>query len=327
MSLHYRMTKVGTLSEPKGVPDPAFSLPSTVNWMRGLALLVRNNGVGHEFSKSFYSSVTERGSKEREVNTALEQLIFALHQCSALRALKSIPSKADVARVGITALYYGVYPAASAMIAAKVGSFQDSHANTADDWDSKISANNLIACPFALRVTTLVKEDAKTEVEKLLGPERFNLSGEAPQSTDEAYGACHSYFSGSTTWLREETEKDLMLSDDFKNLDVSNFRTKKAKEFRDQHLSKKTLCFLHQVSRYHGKANYREPLFLGYGKNTEAMLNTYIDDLSSVLDFFVCQAGIYCSRLLGESIWKEFLGNLETSRSFSLSPTCIWGSV
>ena len=327
MSIYHRITVEGTLSEPKGVPDPAFSLPSTINWMRGLALLVRDKKVDHEFSKSFYSSVAKRDASNREVNTTLEQLLFALHQCSALRALKSIPSKADVARVGIVTLYYGVYAAASAMVAAKDGSFQDNHTCTAGVWDRQISTANLIACPFDYRVTTLVKNDAKIEVENLRSTERFNLNGQAPQSIDEAYGACHSYFSGSTTWLREKTEKDIMLSKDFKNLNVSNFRTKKAREFRDQRLSKKTLCFLHQASRYRGKANYREALFLGYGKNTDAMLGSYIDDLSSVLDSFVCQAGIFCSRRLGKSIWKEFLGNLETSRSFSLSPTCIWGSV
>ena len=327
MSIYHRITVEGTLSEPKGVPEPFFSLPSTVNWMRALALLVRDKKVDHEFSKSFYSSVAKRDAGNREVNTTLEQLLFALHQCSALRALKSIPRKADVARVGIVALYYGVYAAASAMVAAKDGSFQDNHADTARVWDMQISAAKLIACPFNYRVTTLVRKDAEIELKNFLSTQRFDLTKQAPQSVDEAYGACYSYLSGSTTWLREKTEKNIKLSKDFKNLGVSNFRTGKAIKIRDQRLSKKTLCFLHQAYRYRGKANYREALFLGYGTDTEVLLNTYIDDLSSVLDSFVCQAGIFCSRRLGKSIWKEFLGNLETSRSFSLSPTCIWGSV
>jgi len=52
-------------------------------------------------------------------------------------------------------------------------------------------------------------------------------------------------------------------------------------------------------------------ILIGYGKDTEQKLDTYIDDLSEVLDAFVCQTGIFCSRRLGSEI--------ETKRSFSLS--------
>ena len=327
MSLYERITKEGTLSEPKGVPDPDFALPATVNWMRGLALLVQE--INHRNAESFYSSVGKRSASKHEVNTILEQLLFALHQCSALHALKLIPCKSDVARVSIVAWYYGVYAAASAMVTAEDGSFQENHTSTATAWDRQISANKLILYPFDLRITTLVKKDADSELKTLLTTKRFNLASSPPASDDEAYGACHAYLSGSVDWWRWKTEENVKSSNkEFKNLDVSNFRKKAARELRDKHLEKKTVCFLHQAFRYRGKANYREALFLGYGSNTEATLDTYIEDLSLVLDSFVCQAGIFCSRrLLGKDIWKEFLNDLESGQSFSLSPSDIWGGV
>lgn len=45
MALYTRIVDTGTLSEPKGAPDPLFALPSTVNWMRALALLVQDQAV------------------------------------------------------------------------------------------------------------------------------------------------------------------------------------------------------------------------------------------------------------------------------------------
>src|SRR6202035_1833920 len=112
MSLYKRLTTTGTLSEPKGIPDPLFALPSTVNWMSALAFLVARGGINSTSAKSFYSSVSERHPPEQEQNTVLEQLLFALHQCSALRALRAAACKADVARVGIVTWYYGIYAAA-----------------------------------------------------------------------------------------------------------------------------------------------------------------------------------------------------------------------
>src|SRR5580704_7668720 len=119
MSLYKRLTITGTLSEPKGTPDPLFALPSTVNWMRALAFLVAYKGISSTSARSFYSSVSERHGPEQEQNTVLEQLLFALHQCSALRVLRTAACKADVARVGIVTWYYGIYAAASAMTVAQ----------------------------------------------------------------------------------------------------------------------------------------------------------------------------------------------------------------
>ena len=87
---------------------------------------------------------------------------------SALHALRQIPCKSDIARVGIVSWYYGVYAAASAMVAAKDGSFQDDHTTTAVVWDRQISASNLSVHPFDFRINTLVKKGADEELEKNL---------------------------------------------------------------------------------------------------------------------------------------------------------------
>ena len=325
MSLYKRLAKTGTISEPEGVPDPRFALPSTVNWMRALALLVDGQGIDASVASKFYSKVSPRNMEEKEANTIIEQLLFSLHQCSALHALRTIPRKADVARVGNVAWYYGVYAAASAMVTAQAGSFHDTHNTTADVWDRQIAERGLIMPPFEARISTLVKQKAKLELDKLLTVPRFKLGGRAPESQDEALGASHAYLSGNADWWYWRTQEDVRKSPHFRALNVSDFRTNAAKQLLNKSLSKRNMGFLHQAFRYRGKANYRDALYLGYGKSTETILTGYIDDLSKVLDAFVTCAGVFCSFRLGATVWDEFMDDVEQNRSFSTSPHMLWG--
>lgn len=325
MSLYKRITEIGTLSEPKGVPNPIYALPSTVNWMRGLRLLVEHQGFDPNAVKSFYAKVARRNASAHEENTILEQLLFALHQCAALHALRTVPRKADVARVGIVSWYYGVYAAASAMVAAQDGSFQDDHSGTAGVWDRQIAVRTLMMPPFDARVSTLIKKDCDLELATLLTVPRFDLAGAAPKTVDEARGASHAYLSGSASWWRWKVEEDVRSSREFRDLGVSDFRSKTARELRDKRLASRGICFLHQASRYRGKANYREALFLGYGPSIEATLAEYIEDLSTVLDAFVAAAGVFCSRRLGSAVWDEFFADIEKKRAFTTSPSALWG--
>ena len=325
MSLYKRLTKTGTISEPEGVPDPRFALPSTVNWMRALALLVDGQGIDAIVASKFYSKVSPRNMEEKEANTIIEQLLFSLHQCSALHALRTIPRKADVARVGNVAWYYGVYAAASAMVTAKAGSLQNSHTKTANTWDIQIADRGLIMPPFDVRISTLVKKDAKRELDQLLTVPRYNLIGSRPSTPDEALGAWHAYLSGSVDWSYNNIKEKVKKSTDFRNLGVLDFRTKAAQQLLNDSLSKHSMGFLHQAFRYRGKANYRDALFLGYGKSTETILTGYIDDLSKVLDAFVTCAGVFCSFRLGATVWDEFMDDVEQNHSFSTSPHMLWG--
>lgn len=59
-SLYERLHRLGTLSEPRGVADPAFALPSTVNWMRGLAFLVDDLSLSFKAAKDFYSGTVKK---------------------------------------------------------------------------------------------------------------------------------------------------------------------------------------------------------------------------------------------------------------------------
>ena len=314
----------GTLSDTDGVPDPQFALPSTINWMHALALLVSANGINFDAACRFYAPSQKRSFTEHEENTILEQLFFALHQLSALEAFRNVSRKADVARVGIVTWYYGIYYAASAMVAAQDRSFQDDHAPTANTWDRHFGARRMAMSPFDLRVSNLVEADVKAQIAELRDGSDFDLKSPAA-ATGDALGACCAYLSGTAGWYRWKISEDLRHSKEFKGLSVSDFRTKKARELRSARFSNRPIGFLHQAIRYRGKANYREALFLGYGSNVESLLRTYLDDLAVVLAGFVTMAGAMASKRLGDLLWTDFIADVEKRRAFSTSPHTVWG--
>ncbi|MBB2789250.1 UNVERIFIED_ORG: hypothetical protein GGD43_004474 [Rhizobium esperanzae] len=64
--LYDRIVRQGTINEPEGKPDPQFALPSTVNWMRALRLLVEQQpNVDFASADHFYSSLGARDGCSR----------------------------------------------------------------------------------------------------------------------------------------------------------------------------------------------------------------------------------------------------------------------
>ena len=289
-----------------------------------MAIVVEHEGIKSSKAETFYSCVNLRIMTDKEKNTIFEQLLFALHQCSALKALKLSPNKSDVARVGIVAWYYGIYAAASAMVTAKDGSFQDTHTSTAQTWDHQIAKANLVCPPFHARISSLDKQTSKRELDELSTKKQINLATDTPSSIEDAEAACKAYLSGSVNWWRKRTEEDIKQSKEFRCLGVSDFKKNKARDLRDERLKKRSVGFLHQAFRYRGKANYRDAIFLGYGTSVDTMLSGYIDDLSKVLEALVTLSGVYCSKRLETKAWNDFIDDLEKKRAFSLPPNALW---
>ncbi len=318
-----RIILQGTINEPKGKPEPHFALPSTVNWMKALALICADKSLSFSTAVQFYQSTSRRQMVMHVENTILEQLFLSLHHLSALESMSRSTPTADFARVGILTWYYGITNAASAMTAAKDGSFQEDHSGTARMWDSAIASQNLAMNPFDWRVTSLIEKVYKPEIAVFRGDSGGDLL-HAPATTKDAVGAAAGYLSGSAGWYAWKYTEEVRNSKEYKALGVSDFRTKGARELRDNRLGAKTMGFVHQASRYRGKANYREALFLAYGTNTEVALDGFVKAQTDVMKSFLAMAGAFCSRKLGKDIWNEFMDDVESSRAFTFSPSNIW---
>lgn len=322
-SLYDRFMQQGTLSEPDGIPDPRFALPSTVHWMRSLALRIEDAEFDFQAASTFYNAVPKTNLKEREINSIFEHLLLGLHQLSALRAMLDIKPQADIVRVASVAWYYGIYASTTAMVAAQDGSLQDNHTRTANSWDRQFAAAQKVMHPFDLRVSTLVKKEGEKEIDAIRRGPRSNLV-QAPKTADEARQYLCSYLSGTRGWWAWRKEEEVRSSREFEELGVSNFRTKAAQEMRDNRLRKQAISFTHQAIRFRGKANYREALYLAHGNGVESTITGFVADMAVVLEAFLMMAGIFSFARIGDPLSRNFLDDLDQYRSFSIDPRGIW---
>lgn len=322
-SLYQRFRNEGTLSEPDGIPDPQYALPSTVHWMRAVALLIEKERLDYGRATKFYSNTTKRQMPSQQENSVLEHLLLAIHQLAALRSLEDVSVQADIARVASVGWYYGIYAAATAMIAAQEGSIHESHAKTANVWDRQFVQRRLALHPFDLRLSTLVKKDAELELDRIRQGKRENLVTK-PLTAEDAHRAICGYLSGTRGWWAWRLEQEVKSSRDFRNLGVDNFRTKAARALRDDRLGRQSISFLHQAIRFRGKANYREALYLAHGTQVETVISGFVSDMADILESFVAMAGAFSFKCIGTGLRDAFLGDLDNHRSFSVDHRQIW---
>jgi hypothetical protein len=323
-SLYTRMRDHGTLAEtPQDIPDARFALPSTVNWMRALAILVTELDLDFAAAARAYCGVHRRALTDRELNSVCEQLLFALHQLSSLRALATVSNKADVARIGIIAWYYGVYGAASAMIAAGDGSFPDTHAATAQQWGHQFVAKGLVLPPFGDRLSSLRADLVEQELAPIRARGTHSLTV-APASLEQAWGCHAEYLAGTAKWEQWNIQQRVRETKEFKALGADSFRTAAARALRDAAFSRRGMAFLHEASRYRGKANYRDSIYLAYGRSVPRTLGSFLDDLAIALGGFAAMAAGYVSRRIGREAWIAFIEDLEQKRSITISPKDEW---
>ena len=291
-SLYQRFRNQGTLSEEDGIPDPKYALPSMVHWMRAIAFLVEHEHLDYDRATESFVGVTKRQMSSQQENSVFEHLLLAVHQLAALRALEGVSKKSDIARIASVGWYYGIYAAATAMIAAQEGRIQDNHTKTANTWDRQFVQRGLILHPFDLRVSSLVKKDATSELDLMRHGPKANLV-EKPVTAEDAHQALCGYLSGTTDWWSWRVEEEIKTTKEFKQLDVANFRTKAARELRDDRLRKQSISFLHQAIRFRGKANYREALYLAHGTRVESIICDFVPDMAIILEAFLAMAGAF----------------------------------
>ena len=203
------------------------------------------------------------------------------------------------------------------------GSFQDNHAETARKWQERFPAKNLAMHPFADCLSNVVPTTVDTELAPVRGRGQHSLVNK-PTTAQEAWGCCAEYLSGTAGWERWIVEERVRETPAFKALGVSDFRTKGARELRDAAYARRGIAFLHQASRYRGKANYRDAIFLAYGTSVPTQLSGFVDDLLVVLKAFAAMAGAYCSLRVGKVAWTEFIGDLDRKKAISVSPKDLW---
>ena len=254
--------------------------------------------------------------------SVFENILMALHNLSSLESMNSLGDeyKYSCVRSAIVAWYYGVYGACKAMIAAQDGSNPEVHAKTAQLWGDLFSSTNLVPDPFNLYVPTLVKQEYEEVISSMRDGNAYDLA-RMPTNNEEAFGAVLAYLNGTAKWYREREEQKIKQSREFKVLGVDNFRTNVARNLRDSKLRNRSVNFMHQAFRYRGKANYRDSLYLSYGRDSSDRICGLISDLQNTLSWLLKISLKFSSRRIQESVWNQFEQDFAANSRICVSVT------
>lgn len=298
--------------------EPRFALQSTINWVAALSVICGEGQFEDSSLANFYSGVPRRAANVTGDNATFECALMALHQYSSLIKINERPDDHyDLVRAAIISWYYGVYNAASAMVAAADGTTQETHTSTANAWNRQLNVRGLILAPFNYHLTSLIKAEYEQQITTLRAGNTFDLNRN-PSNYDMAFGACLSYLKGTANREREILEECMKSDKEFKALGVSDFRTKVARQYRDRKLQGKGTAFLHEAFRFRGKANYRDAIYLSYGREDTAGISALIEGLLHSLRCFLRMASHYASRRVERGMWQTFLEDLDTNSSLSV---------
>lgn len=299
-------------------PAPRFAFQGTVNWMRALAILADDQTFSNQSLQAKYRPIQRRNVNHEADTLAYEMLLMGLHNLCGLKALRGPESgNYGIVRSAIIAWYYCTYYSSKAMIAACSGSDPQTHAKSARVWQSDIVEAGLAVQPFSFMLSNVVANAVEREVAHLRQGNNHDLNLE-PTNQVEAIGAVLSYLKGTAEYVKWQTEEEVKNSRAFRELGVENFRTRAARELRDEHLRRESVNFLVQAFRYRGKANYRDSIYLSYGADRTETITSFVSDLSTVAGRFLAMAAHYVARRTERGTWQQFAEDMDQNLRFQV---------
>jgi hypothetical protein len=310
----------GTLDGRPLDRDPKYALNSTFNWAKALAMLC-GSSISKESAKQFYGEKVRNSSpRDEAINSAFEELVFSLHELVAIKAMAEANNEATFYRSSIVAWYYAIYHGAKAMVCIQSQQSPDAHIPLASLWLDNLAKRELIMPPFHLCLDSLVE---KTYIESLTSKgygTQFTVN-QVPYSIEESNAAHLSYFKGCADWYQEREKKERIEPDLRKQLKLENFRTKEAKQFRDERLGKKKLGFLHMAYRFRGKAHYRDSIYLALNSNIKQPSipdekAQFIQDLYYSARAFITMAGAFCFSKIDRTLRENFIKDFKENKTF-----------
>lgn len=310
-SLVEALTKEGTLNDPEGIPSPEFARNAAVNWVSSLRQLSELRGSDSDYLGSI-SKLKAGNWDSRIENTAFSMFFSAVRRVASIREMESVTNTTACAADAVVLWYYALYDSARASLVLMSGGAKSNHAANADAWFREIAQRGLVPYPWRYGLTSLVKSDASTQLASL-GHERANYinSEKLPMNLEWSKQVHLAYLSGSADWYRATAELQLK-----KEMGIDSFRSKDNKTLRDQRLKKKSIGLLHLASRYRGKANYRESIYLSSNQMGYTRAKVFISDLAKSAERFVADTAPIIERRVGQTKWREFLDSAKITAGF-----------
>jgi len=299
--------------QSKELLQPQFAFQGAMNWLRSLSLTIDNMATIQDEANDLYGDIPTRKHSRSLDTKVFDNIHFAFQNIASLNALNTdVEFKHDICNSAIVCWHDAIVFSAKAMISA----YYDDEHNMGELsmvnklWQDSIVTNELIPSPFNLFIPTLVKKESEVIIKSYRGTNTHTLDYSIRDKI-MAYGGLCSNLKGTHGYELWKAETKIKETDHFKSLGVDSFRTKIAREYRDNILSEGRVNFLVQANRFRGKSNYRDSIFLTYGENNSESLNIFINDLLEVSTAFLKCASIYCSKRVEPGTWNSFVDDIE----------------
>ncbi len=306
------------LLETKEQPNPHFAFLGTVNWMRALAIAVNSVLFSEEGLDRKYDKVQRRKTNREADTKVYNNLLMSFHNLASLYSINSdIKNAYSTIRSAIVTWYYCIYFCCIAMIDASSGCSKSSHRPNAKIWQADIVSRGFAIYPFDMHLTGLGKTQSHKELNSY-GIVNSKYLIKTPENTEQSREALITYLKGTAEHERGICENRVRKNKDYKQLEVKGFRTKKAKELRDEEFSRNCVNFLYQAFRFRGKANYRDCLFLSYGEKKQEEAVQFTKDMLDVADAFTKMTCSYASRRVEKDAWELFMEDIKKHSRFVL---------
>jgi hypothetical protein len=308
-------------SEDSDFSNPKYAYNATVNWMHALKKECADFDI--KSLEDFYEKIKSDNNFSKN---ALVNLFSSINYLQSIRIFNSKNNaKYFNARLAIIGWYYSVFYAAKAMIQAFNKSEANNHKAVADIFHL-LSEKNIVKYPFKYSLENLSEKNVESQIETLIDFEGglknlgLDLNSDNFPVKHKAIKKCiMSYFKGTAEHHRSLEESQVKRIDDFKALNVKNFRTKGARKLRDDRLRNKTICFMDQAFRFRGKANYRDTFYFFVNQN-DTRLSEFFKDLEFVAHKFMLMASVFVSKRAGNDKWSQFIDSLNDEERKLINP-------
>lgn len=292
---------------------PSFSVRGIDNWFRALRFEIESaHGTTVqqqvESCRNFHNQNKPQKTHPNLATSALfEQLFFSVLYCMTVDRFSSELSTTPWVRpTAIVDWYYAVYFSIRAILPIFGHRISEDHSKTAKFVASTFRTH--LPYPFDMFARRSTGEEYKTYVGGDQ-PQHYDLNRSFSPTRSISQGMLAQYLGGTAEWYTIRT-KNKILAD--KKLKIENFRTKLAREKRDEQLISE-IGFLHCAYRQRTKANYRDAIYLSYHYGEEIGLEAFISNLSVSAKFASINAIACAEHYIGRNDIRAFIDDLRVN--------------
>ncbi|HYE09740.1 MAG TPA: hypothetical protein VEF53_06135 [Patescibacteria group bacterium] len=294
-----------------GNPDiePMFALQSSINWIKALSYEIKvehGNTISDQMDAC--RTVFSTNSRARQGGIPLgpifsplfHSLIFSMSLVSMYEKGASNPWMFSSA---VVTWYYAIFNSFKSILASNSDRQTETHGALIKAFHED-GIRTKLPHPFNMVAIHIKGEDYATTLPNFPRATSSNIVSRFDDTRATAQGMLIAYMNGTAN--REvELIKERLKSEG----KVINFRSKEAKAIRDKLLPIK-VNIMNCAFRYRGKANYRDSIFVSYGRDNTLLNPSFIENLANVAKFSFVTGLAYAERRVGRTNTRAFINDI-----------------